>query len=265
MQRQLKPAVVKIKEIELPEGNQGKYLQENPGEVSNGRKSRKRGRAGRDRSSGRKWQRSSSASRSNISGRRNSRNSENLVGQQRGRIQAAQGSSYFRGPRTLRKRRAENKFVEQTSLARTGADPVGRVSRRLNQGWTHEPRYPVHIDEASVNSDSAEYDENDNGNEAVMGYGIDGDLTEGFAGISNGWNDNPVEEAGEEEEEDDVGVSEEEEEYNELEDENMGEGSEGNAGVRADVGFGGLEPMDNDEEEDDEEGSEVAVSEDYSD
>lgn len=249
----LKPAVLKIKEVELPEGNQNIYLKEKPGEVSNGRKSNKRVSAGRDRSSGRKWQRRSSASRSKVSSQRNSRNSQNLLGQQQGRrIQAAQGSSsYVRGPRTVRKRRAENKVAEQTSLGHMGAYPVGVGSRRLNQGWTHEPRHPVHVDEASMNSDSAEYDENENGNETVVGYDIDGDWREGFAGSSNGWNKNSMEE-----EEDDC-VSEEEEEYNELEEENLGEEFEGNVGIGADVGSGGSE-------DEDEEVSETAVSEDYS-
>lgn len=252
----LKPAVLKIKEVELPEGNQSIYLKEKPREVSNGRKSNKRGSAGRDRSSGRKWQRRSSASRSKVSSRRNSRNSENLLGQQQGRrVQVAQGSSsYVRGPRTVRKRRAESKVAEQTSLGHVGAYPVGVGSRRLNQGWTHEPRHLVHVDEASMNSDSAEYDENENGNEAAVGYDIEGNWRGGFAGSSNGWNKNSMEEAGVEEEED-VGVSEEEEEYNELEEENVGEEFEGNVGIGADVGFAVSE-------DEDEEVSETAVSED---
>lgn len=246
------------KEIELTEVvHNANVKEENRIHVKSARSNYRRGRGGREQRRGKKLQKrvnkvnnfKSSSARKNVRGNENA--TQGL--RQLGRRTLGQGGG--RGRRTIRKRRAENRVVEETlqgRMAETHSSPEsgGESPRNLDVEWDDEK-----IDEINAkddNANSAEAVESDDNAPAEEYEQRNWDL--GFDGVSSRWNGDMMEASDE-----DVDASEDDDDDDVNGVEEVGDGdsvgemdaSEGSEGIQ--------NRIENDE------GSESAVSDDYSD
>lgn len=167
------------------------------------RNSYRRGRGGHDQRYATKWQRRVPGFKSDTS-RRNSRGIENLNQglRQQGRRTNVQGSG--RGRRTVRKRRAEKMVAKETLLGHTtdtvrpmsyprkkslDSDSYGGSFRKLDKREWKVEKVGMDI-EVADNSNSVEAAESDDNIEE--GY-EQGNWEQGFNSASNGWNENAME------------------------------------------------------------------------
>ncbi|XWS15781.1 hypothetical protein CRYUN_Cryun34aG0031200 [Craigia yunnanensis] len=234
---------IKNKELELKELDQ----EENFVDLSNSRRNNyKRGKGGREQGSGRKWQRRASGSKYHTS-KQGARENDNLSLHLKQQGQRTNGQSSGRGRRTVRKR-AERRAADNTTVARMADVVKPKVSalpvRDLDEGWrAGKFRMMQMVNPPDSNSAEEESDDNAQGEEYEQGnWELD------FNGASNGWNAEPMEASDEDDDayEDDNGI------------EQLGEDSDGDLGM-SDASDEVADKTRNDD------GSDSAVSEDYSD
>ncbi|EOY28162.1 Homeodomain-like transcriptional regulator, putative isoform 1 [Theobroma cacao] len=238
---------IKNKELELKELDQDEAMkEENFADMSHSkRNSYKRGRGGREQGSGRKWQRRASGSRYDT-GKRSAREKNNLSFRLKQQGQRTNGRSSGRGRRTVRKR-AERRAADNTMVARVADVIKPKVSdvRDLDEEWrTEKFRVMQMVNPPDSNSAEEESDDNAQGE----GYG-QGNWDLDYNGASNGWNAEAMEASDEDDDayEDDNGV------------EQLGEeDSDGDLEI-SDASDVVANKAGNDD------GSDLAVSEDYSD
>ncbi|XWS12600.1 hypothetical protein CRYUN_Cryun37aG0104100 [Craigia yunnanensis] len=242
---------IKNKELELKELDQEEPMkEENFADLSNSRRNNyKRGRGGHEQGSGRKWQRRASGSKCDT-GKQSARENNNLSLHLKQQGQRTNGQSSGRGRRTVRKR-AERKAANNNTMVARMADVVkpkaSAVSvRDLDEEWRPKKfRMMQMVNPPGSNSAEEESDDN------AQGEGYEqGNWELDFNGASNGWNGEPMEASDEDDDayEDDNGnelLGEEEDSDGDLE---MSDASDEVA---------------NKTRNDD--GSDSAVSEDYSD
>ncbi|KAL4387184.1 hypothetical protein GQ457_09G002680 [Hibiscus cannabinus] len=240
--------VIKKKELELNHDEPMKG--ENFAGMGNSRRNNyKRGRGSREQGSGRQWQRRASGSKYD-SVKRSARQSNNLTLHLKQQGQRTNGQSSGHGRRTVRKR-AERRVADNTMVARM-ADVVkpktGAVSvRDLDEEWRAENFRDVPM----VNPPDSNSAEESDDNAQDEGY-EQGNWELDYNGASNGWNREPAAATDEDDYENGNGngfeqlVEEEDEDSGDLE---MSEASDELAADRT--------------RNDD--GSDSAVSEDYSD
>lgn len=236
--------------MELTELNHVEDMTEkNSVKLKNTRNSYKRGRGARDQGRGGRWQKKVSGSNSDVS-KRKVRSNGNLIHGLRQQGQRTYGQGSARGRRTVRRRRVEKRAVDERLLSHRvdtrSPKSNGESPRIMGEEWDDERISLLHM-EGSDNINNAEAMESDDNAQAVE-YD-QGNWEIGFASASNGWtadlmeasdedvdaseDDNGVEEGGDEDSEADVDVS------------------EGSDGMAKGIGI--------------DEGTESAVSEDYSD
>ncbi|GAU32463.1 hypothetical protein TSUD_64130 [Trifolium subterraneum] len=212
------------------------------------RSSKKRGRVNHDKGRAKKLsRRTNDSKRDNV--HHNFMVTDNLSQRIKQQGQGSQGQAGGRGPRTVRKRRAEKRVVEDFLLDDRAANHnIGRESSRILDGdWNDEKTGPIHMEDADMSSSSeeVEYDDNaqavesDDNVEAVE-YG-QGNWEIGFNGTPNRWNRDLVgmsdEDAEASEDDNNNGIEENEVEEEEEEEEGseadvMSEGSAGMANNR---------------------------------
>jgi hypothetical protein len=215
--------------------------------------SKKRGRVNHDKGRSKKlFKRTDDSKRDNV--HHNFMVTDNLSQRIKQQGQGSQGQAGGRGRRTVRKRRAEKRVVEDFLLDDRAANhsfTFGREpSRILDEDWNVEKTGPIHMEVADMSSSSeeVEYDDNvqavesDDNVEAVE-YG-QGNWEIGFNGTPNRWNRDLVGMSDEEdaevfEDDNNNGIEENEEEEEEDEEEEegfeadvMSEGSDGMANNR---------------------------------
>ncbi|XVF25750.1 hypothetical protein REPUB_Repub13aG0240500 [Reevesia pubescens] len=244
---------IKNKELDLKELEQGEPMkEENFTNLSNSRRSsNKRGKGSRAQGSGRKWQRKASASKFPI-GKLSARDNNTLSSHLKQQGQRTNGQSSGRGRRTVRKRaerRAADTMVARMvdvvkpDVVKPKASPVS--VRDLDKEWRAENFRMMQVVNPPESSSAAEESDDDaQGEEYEQGnWELD------FNGASNGWNGEPMEASDEDDDayEDDNGIEQlgEEDSDGELE---MSDASD--------------EVADKTRNDD---GSDSAVSEDYSD
>ncbi|CAJ2678676.1 unnamed protein product [Trifolium pratense] len=214
------------------------------------RSSKKRGRVNHDKGRTKKLsKRTNDSKQDNV--HHNFIVTDNLSQRIKQQGQGSHGQAGGRGPRTVRKRRAEKRVVEDYLLDDRAANHsfnIGREpSRILDEDWNYEKTGPIHMEAADVSSSSeeVEYDDNaqavesDDNVEAVE-YG-QGNWEIGFNGTPNRWNRDLVgmsdEDAEASEDDNNNGIEENEVEEEEEEEEGseadvMSEGSDGMANNR---------------------------------
>lgn len=225
------------------------------------RSSRKRGRVSHDKGRVRKLsKRTDDCKRDN--GRHNFKVTENLGQRLEQQGQGSQGQAGGSGRRTVRKRRAEKRVVEDLLLGHRAANHSYNIDREplriLDEDWNDEKASPIQMEGADMSdsSEEVEYDDNaqavesDDNVEAVeyddhnaqavesddnveaVEYG-QGNWEIGFNGTPNRWNRDLVGMGDEEDaevSEDDNGIEENEvEEEEDSEADVMSEGSDGMA------------------------------------
>ncbi|XWS19639.1 hypothetical protein CRYUN_Cryun31cG0032900 [Craigia yunnanensis] len=240
---------IKNKELELKELDQDEPIKEdNFADLSNNRcNNYKRGKGGREQGSGRKLQRRASGSKYQT-GNQIARENNNLSLHLKQQGQRTNGQSSGRGRRTIRKR-AERRAADNTTVARiadvvkpkASAVPVRNLDEELRAG---KFRMMQMVNPPDSNSAEEESDDNPQGEEYEQGnWELD------FNDASNGWNAEPMEASDEDDDAygDDNGIEQlgEEESDGDLE---MSDASD--------------EVADKTRNDD---GSDSAVSEDYSD
>ncbi|KAF5474449.1 hypothetical protein F2P56_006347 [Juglans regia] len=241
-----------VKEVELTELNHVEDMTEkNSAKLKNTRNSYKRGRGARDQGRGRRWQKKASVSNSDVS-RRNVRSNENLIHGLRQQGQKTYGQGSARGRRTVRRRRVEKRAVDERSPSHRAdtrsPKSIGESPRNMGEEWDDERISLLHM-EGGDNINNAEAMESDDNAQAVE-YD-QGNWEIGFASASNGWTGDLMEASDE-----DVDVSEDDNGVEEGGDED----SEADVDVDVSEGSDGMvKGIGNDE------GTESAVSEDYSD
>ncbi|XWS18439.1 hypothetical protein CRYUN_Cryun32bG0043800 [Craigia yunnanensis] len=184
---------IKNKELELKELDQDEPMkEENFADLSNSRRNNyKRGRGGREQRSGRKWPRRASGSKCDT-GKQSVRENNNLSLHLKQQGQRTNGQSSGRGRRTVRKR-AKRRAANNTMVAHM-ADVVkpkaSAVSvRDLDEEWRAEKFRMMQMVNPPDNN-SAEEESDDNAQ--VEGY-KQGNWELDFNGASNGWNGDPIE------------------------------------------------------------------------
>lgn len=240
------------KEIDLTQLVHNEHMkEENRVHMKSARNNYRRGRGGREQRRGKRWQKRVNSKSSAT--RQNARSNENATQglRQLGRRTLGQGGG--RGRRTIRKRRVENRAVEETLLghmADTHSSPEsgGESPRNLDEEWDDEKIDEINVKDDNVNSvEAVESDDNAQAEEYEQK-----NWELGFDGVSSRWNGDLMEVSDE-----DVDASEDDDDDNGIEE--VGDGdSEGDVDVSE-----GSEGIPNRIEND--EGSDSAVSEDYSD
>ncbi|XP_048323256.2 homeobox-DDT domain protein RLT1 isoform X1 [Ziziphus jujuba] len=244
------------KEIELAELSHREHMkEENFAHLKSARNNYRRGKGGRDQRRGKKLQRRVNNSKSSAA-RKNARTNENTTQglRQLGRRPLGQGGA--RGRRTIRKRRVENRAVEETLLGhiadtRSSPESGGESPRNLDEEWDDEKINNINVKGDDVNS--VEAVESDDNNAQAEEY-EQGNWELGYDGVSGGWNGDLMEVSDE-----DVDASEDDDDDDDNGIEEVGDGdSEEDVDV-SEESDGIPNRIENDE------GSESAVSEDYSD
>lgn len=246
------------KEIELTQIEQDEPIKEenfaHQKIVHNGQR---RGQGGRDQGRGKRWKKKGNDSKSGSVRRNaggNGRTNEGL--RQLGQRTLGQGSG--RGRRTVRKRRAENRTVEETLMHRIpeihcSPESAGESPRNLDDEWDDEKISVIHMEDDNENFLEAE--ESDDNAQAEGEYG-QGNWAVEFNGVSERWNGNSMEVSDEE----DVNASDDGD--NGIE----GEERDGDSvGEDMEMSAGSVEMINMVRNGDESSSSESAVSEDYSD
>lgn len=231
--------------------------EENFPHLKGARNNYRRGRGGHEQRRGKKLQRRVNNSKSSAA-RKNARTNENTTQglRQLGRRTLGQGGG--RGRRTIRKRRVENRAVEETLLghmADTHSSPEsgGESPRNLDEEWDDERINDINVKGDNINSVEAVESEDNN---AQADEYEQGNWELGYDGVSGRWNGDLMEVSDE-----DVDASEDDDEDDDNGIEEVGDGdSEEDVDVDVSEESDGIpNRIENDE------GSESAVSEDYSD
>ncbi|XVF87431.1 hypothetical protein PTKIN_Ptkin18bG0119600 [Pterospermum kingtungense] len=186
---------IKNKELELKELDQHEPIrEENYTHLSNSRRSNnKRGKGGREQGSGRKLQKRASGSKSHT-GNRSARQNNNLTLHLKHQGQRANGQSSGRGRRTVRKR-AERRAADNTMVVPRMVDEVkpksrGVPARDLDEEWgAGKFRMMQTVNPPDNNSVEEESDDNAQGEEYEQGNWE----LEFNGASSNGWNAEPME------------------------------------------------------------------------
>lgn len=223
----------------------------------------RRRQGGREQGRGKRWQKKGNDSKSS-GARRNAKGKGRTNQGLRQLGQKALGQGGGRGRRTVRKRRAENRTVEETLLYQMpeihcSPENAGLSPRNLGDEWDDEKINAIHMEddnenglEAVESDDNAEAVESDDNVQAEEYEQRNWDFE--FSGASDRWNGNPMEAS--------------DEDVNASDDCDNGIEEVGNGGfVGEDVEMsGGSDEMRNMVRNDDEiSSSDSAVSEDYSD
>ncbi|XP_022720447.1 homeobox-DDT domain protein RLT1-like isoform X2 [Durio zibethinus] len=184
---------IKNKELDLKELDQDEPMkEENFANLSNSRRNNyKRGKGGREQGSGRKWQRIASGSKYHT-GKRSAIQNNNLSLHLKQQGQRANGQSSGRGRRTVRKR-AERRAADNTTMTCMAdfVKPEASVvsARNLDEEWrTGKFSTMQMVNPPDSNSAEEESDDNAQGEEYEQGnWELD------FNGATNGWNAEPIE------------------------------------------------------------------------
>ncbi|KAF3451430.1 hypothetical protein FNV43_RR07525 [Rhamnella rubrinervis] len=243
------------KEIDLTELVHNEHMKgENRVHMKSARNNYRRGRGGREQRRGKRWQKG--INNKSSAARQNSRSNENATQGMRQLGRRTLGPGGGRGRRTIRKRRVENRAVEETLLghmADTHSSPEsgGESPRNLDEEWDDEKIDEINVKDDNVNSAEA-VEESDDNAQAEEYEQRNWEL--GFDGVSSRWNRDLMEASDE-----DVDASEDDDDDDDNIIEEVGDGdSEGDVDISE-----GSEGMPNRIEND--EASDSAVSEDYSD
>jgi len=242
------------KEVEPTELDYNDYMKgENRCQPKSARNNYKRGRGGREQGRGKKLQKRVNGSKPGSS-RRNAKVKENVNQGFRLPSRKAPKQGGIRGRRTVRKRRAENKTIEETLQVRmpdipSSPESGGESPRNLAEEWDDENinATPMKDDDNIIGEEEA-MDSDDNAQEEEEYEQENWEV--GYNGISGKWNEDNLMEASDE----DVDAYEDDE--NGIEEVGDGE-SEGDVDVSDESDD--MPKIENDQ------GSDSAVSDDYSD
>ncbi|GMN50733.1 hypothetical protein TIFTF001_019878 [Ficus carica] len=243
------------KEVEPTELDYNEYMKgENRSQLKSSRNNYKRGRGGREQGRGKKLQKRVNGSKPGSS-RRNAKVNENVNQGFRLLSRKAPKQGGIRGRRTVRKRRAENKTIEETLQVRmpdipSSPESGGESPRNLAEEWDDENVNATHMkDDENIIGEEEAMDSDDNAQEEEEYEQENWEV--GYNGVSGKWNEDKLMEASDE----DVDAYEDDE--NGIEE--VGDGdSEGDVDVSDES-----DDMPNRIEND--QGSDSAVSDDYSD
>ena len=182
------------KEIEATEVDYNDYMkEENRSQLKGSRNNYRRGRGGREQVRVKKPQRKVTSTKTAAS-RRNAKVSMDVPPgfRQPGRTLKQAG---VRGPRTVRKRRTENKMVEETLQARMANIPSSPESgeespRNLEEEWDDDNVNvdPIRDDDNIMGEEEEEEEAAESDDNAQEEDYEQGNWEVGFNGVSNKWN-----------------------------------------------------------------------------